>query len=235
VTTGLTTWLLRDDLAVARTGAQEMAEDLALLDAVRDDGRARLRIYRFHAPTLTLGRFQADDEVDTEACTRYGVEVVRRPTGGRALLHGAEVTYSVAMPKPPGADGAVDALYCAIAQSLIAGLAQLGIDAAVAAQPVAPAGAVCFTGVQGADLRVAGRKVCGSAQVQRGAFAMQHGSVLLDRLPFDEVDLLHFASDEDRDRTRAKLRASTVTLAELGVAADARAVADALIEGFGAA
>ncbi|MFN8028384.1 MAG: hypothetical protein U0W40_19100 [Acidimicrobiia bacterium] len=57
------------------------------------------------APALTLGRFQPDDDVDHAACAARGVDVVRRPTGGRALLHGADVTYSVAF-APPGGDAA---------------------------------------------------------------------------------------------------------------------------------
>ena len=96
-----------------------------------------------------------------------GVEVVRRPTGGRALLHGADLTYAVALPRPDGPAGHVDAVYRTIAAGLIAGLAGLGVTASVGEER-GPAGPVCFAAAQGADLRVGNRKLCGSAQVQRG-------------------------------------------------------------------
>jgi lipoate-protein ligase A len=82
---------------------------------------------------------------------------------------------------------------------------------------------------QGADLRVGDRKVCGSAQVQRGGAVLQHGSILLQRLAFDETDLVVGPHD------RAALRAATVTLAELGAATDVRVVAAAIVHGFGTA
>lgn len=225
-------WHLVDDLEVARDGAAEMEADLALLDRARSGGEARLRIYRFHAPTLTIGRFQPDTDVDVGAATRLGVDVARRPTGGRALLHGAEVTYAVALRRPPGTAGAVDALYCTLADALVRALAMLGVTAAVAPHPDPATSGVCLTGVQGADLRVGGRKVSGSAQLQRSGWVLQHGSILLGRLPFDEVDLLRFPTDDDRAAARAGLRSKTVTLEELGAPTDRRVVADALISGF---
>jgi lipoate-protein ligase A len=85
---------------------------------------------------------------------------------------------------------------------------------------------VCFAGQQGADLRVDDRKLCGSAQLHRDGAVLQHGSILLARLPFDETDLLVGEHD------RAHLRGATVTLEELGVVHDARHVARALIDGF---
>jgi len=202
-----------------------MAADLAMLDAVAAGGPPILRCYQWSTPALSVGRFQPDDDVDREACERFGVAVVRRPTGGRALLHGADFTYAVAMPEPPGPAGAVDALYRWIASALVRGLDLLGVEAAVARHE-GPAGAICMATQQGADLRVGARKVCGSAQVRHRGVVLQHGSILLDRLPFDETDLVIGGGN------RAALRAATVTLAELGARSDVRAVADAVVEGF---
>jgi lipoate-protein ligase A len=103
----------------------------------------------------------------------------------------------------------------------------------------ATAGPVCFASQQGADLRVGERKLCGSAQARtagsvperRTGSVLQHGSILLTRLPFDETDLVHPAPGEVL-ADRAELRQRTVTLDELGVDPDARRVADALVEGF---
>ena len=203
-----------------------MAADLDLLDATATDGTPRLRLYRWHPPALSLGRFQPDEDVDVDACVRLGVEVVRRPTGGRALLHGGDLTYAVSLPAGPAPN--VDATYVYLAGALRAGLARLGVTAEIARHD-GPAGAVCMATQQGADLRVGDRKVCGSAQVQRGAGVLQHGSILLDRLAFDETDLVVGEHD------RAALRAATVTLAELGAPHDPRVVADAVLEGFAAA
>lgn len=202
-----------------------MAADLALLDAVACGGPPTLRWYRWDPPALSLGRFQPDTDVDRDACARLGVEVVRRPTGGRALLHGGDLTYALALPQPAGAEGTVDATYRFIAAGIVAGLAALGVEAAVACQQ-GPAGPVCLATQQGADLRVGDRKVCGSAQVRRRGVVLQHGSILCQRLAFDETDLVTGGGDRDR------LRASTVTLAELGAPADPRVVADACTDGF---
>ena len=92
---------------------------------------------------------------------------------------------------------------------------------------------MCFAGQQGADLRVGDRKVCGSAQVRRDGAVLQHGSILLTRLPFDETDVLRPRPGAPAV-TRTELREATVTLEELGAPTAPRVVADALVEGFAA-
>jgi len=203
-----------------------MARDLAMLDEVRGGGGPVLRLYRWVRPTLSLGRFQDQDEIDHDACSRHGVDVVRRPTGGKALLHGGDLTYAAVLREPRGSAGSVDGVYRLLARPLIEGLAAVGIDARVAHHD-GPAGPVCFATQQGADLRVGDRKVCGSAQVRHDGVVLQHGSILLRRLAIDETTLVH------GDLDRAQLRAATVTLEELGVRPDARALAGALALAFG--
>ena len=228
---GSPSWRLVDDLDTPLDAAGQMAADLALLDAVVAGGPPVLRLYRWRPPALSLGRFQPEADVDAAACARRGVEVVRRPTGGRALLHGGDLTYAVALGEAAVGDAGagpgpgVDAVYRWLAGALIAGLARLGVDAAVAHHE-GPAGAVCMATQQGADLRVGDRKVCGSAQVRHRGGVLQHGSVLLDRLPFDETDLVAGGGD------REALRAATVTLRELGAPTEPRVVAAAVVEGF---
>ena len=224
-------WRLIDDLDAGVDAAGQMAADEALLDAVAAGASApALRLYRWVPPALSLGRFQPDDDVDLDACARLGIDVVRRPTGGQGLLHGGDLTYAVAMPLPAGTAGGVDAVYRWIADALIAGLARVGVTAAVARHD-GPAGPVCFAGQQGADLRVGDRKVCGSAQVRRDGAVLQHGSILLTRLPFDETDVL-LARPGAPAVTRDRLRGATVTLEELDAPTDPHLVADALVEGF---
>lgn len=224
-----TTWHLVDDLDAGYDAAGQMAADLALLDEAVAGAPPALRLYRWSPPALSLGRFQPDDDVDHDACRRLGVDVVRRPTGGRALLHGADLTYTVAMRRPGDASGAsVDAVYRLLAGALIAGLAELGVEAEIA-HADGPAGPVCFAGQQGADLRVGERKLCGSAQVHRDGAVLQHGAILLDRLGFDETDLLRGAAERGG---RARLRGATVTLRELAVPVEAHTVAAAVTAGF---
>jgi lipoate-protein ligase A len=215
-----------------------MAADLALLDEVASGADPVLRLYSWDPPALSLGRFQPDTDVDFAACRTHGVQVVRRPTGGRALLHGADLTYAVAMRRPSGSQGHVDALYRTLAGALIAGLAELGVTAEIGGDK-GPAGPVCFAAAQGADLRVGERKVCGSAQVQRGELVLQHGSLLIERLPFDELDLLHPEPNEaatgaprDLRRERERLRTRSVTLDELGITSDRAVVAASIVSGF---
>jgi lipoate-protein ligase A len=235
-------WCLVDDLAVRRDAPAQMAADVACLDEVAAGAPPVLRIYTWAGPALSLGRFQPDTDVDWDACRARGVEVVRRPTGGRALLHGGDLTYAVALPRPAGAAGHVDALYRTLAGALIAGLAELGVTATIGSDR-GPAGPACFAAAQGADLRVGDRKLCGSAQVQRGSVVLQHGSVLLDRLAFDELDLLappapadlaepSNATAPDTERAHRALRARSVTLRELGVDATPEVVGAALVAGF---
>jgi lipoyl(octanoyl) transferase len=216
-------WRLVDDVQVTRSGADQMHADVELMNEVRAGSTAALRLYTWASPALSLGRFQPETDVDTAACERHRVEVVRRPTGGAALLHGSDLTYAVAMPVETGSS--VQSSYDEIARALIAGLTLLGIDAAIARND-GPPGAVCFAGQQGADLRVGNRKVCGSAQLRRDGVVLQHGSILLRRLAIDETDLIMGSHSRDQ------LRQATVTLDELGAPHEPRVVADALITGF---
>lgn len=202
-----------------------MDADVQLLDEVANGATPALRLYTWAQPMLSIGRFQDVTDVDSTACDRLGVRVVRRPTGGAALLHGADLTYSVVMPLPAGRDGAVHQMYELIAHALIAGLELMGVHAAIARND-GPPGPVCFAGQQGADLRVANQKVCGSAQARQRGAVLQHGSILMRRLAIDESDVTSGPCD------RAALRNATVTLEELGAPCDPRRVAGAIVTGF---
>src|SRR3954466_1989396 len=96
-----------------------MAADLACLDEVATGGEPVLRLYAWSPPALSLGRFQPETDVDAARCAELGIEVVRRPTGGKALLHGADLTYAVALARPAGPAGHVDAVYRTIAAGVV--------------------------------------------------------------------------------------------------------------------
>ena len=103
---------LDDDRRGARIGgASRWPPTSACSTRSRPAPRRRCASTRWSPPALSLGRFQPDDDVDRDACARLGVDVVRRPTGGKALLHGGDLTYAVALPRPPGRAGTVRAVY----------------------------------------------------------------------------------------------------------------------------
>ena len=166
-----------------------MARDEALLDLVGErDGCAAFRTYGWVEPTLSLGYFQHYAAAEGEPRWR-GIPMVRRSTGGGAILHDREITYALAVPRShPLGRGGVD-LYRAV-HAAIAGLLE---NAGVVARrrgtvdPAAdPSGRplLCFADRDPEDLVVAGHKVVGSAQRRRSGAVLQHGSVLLARSPF---------------------------------------------------
>ena len=175
-------------------GATNMAVDEALLRSrVLTSGPPTVRFYGWRPPTVSLGYAQPlDGTIDRDRCAALGIGLVRRPTGGSAILHEGperEVTYSV-VAREGDFEGADDVLetYRVIGQGLVAGLARLGVAAQLAplirgrAEP-GGAPAFCFRRTGAYEIAVGARKLIGSAQRrQRGAF-LQHGSVVLDADP----------------------------------------------------
>ena len=163
-------------------GASNMAWDEALMARARETGESVFRVYGWREPTLSFGRHQAARVTYPAArLAERGVAVVRRLTGGRAVLHHREITYSVTAPAPPGET--LGESYAAINRLLVDGLGRLGVRAEAAA-PLAraprPDGAPCFETPTVGELVVAGRKLVGSAQVREHGALLQHGSVLID-------------------------------------------------------
>ena len=170
--------------AAGRSGAENMAIDRDLLDAVERDGEstAYLRLYRWDPPCLSFGRNEpALARYDRALIERLGLNVVRRPTGGRAVWHEHEVTYAVAA--PVAAFGSLRDSYLTIHARLALALRGLGAAADLARRPAYTAAlhaGACFAQPVGGEVVVAGRKVIGSAQVRQGNAFLQHGSILLD-------------------------------------------------------
>ena len=161
-------------------GPSNMAIDQALLDAA-EGGMGVLRLYRWDPACLSFGRNEpALRRYDRTRIEALGLDVVRRPTGGRAVWHADELTYAVACP----ADwfGDLRTAYRRIHEMLAEAIASLGLEPRLAAAPAAAlpvdAGA-CFAAPAGGEVLVGGKKVVGSAQVRQGSAMLQHGSVLL--------------------------------------------------------
>jgi lipoate-protein ligase A len=168
------------------TGAWNMAVDEVLLDgAAAASAPPTLRFYGWAPPCLSLGYFQSFDVVDVAACLSLGVDMVRRPTGGRAILHDRELTYSVALPlRLLGSDRGLLPSYHRLSLALARGLRQLGAPVVLAPESAAEAvpnqGPVCFDRPSAHEILLDGRKLVGSAQVRRATAILQHGSILIE-------------------------------------------------------
>lgn len=166
------------------SGALNMALDDALLHAVANGSSPPvLRLYRWRPATLTLGYAQpVAASIDLEACHAAAIEVVRRPTGGRAVLHDREVTYAVIAPVGAPFGTSIAESYRVIAGVLLETLRRFHLAAElVPGQARGQQGrAVCFTAPAQHELVVAGCKVAGCAQKRRGAAFLQHGSLPLE-------------------------------------------------------
>src|ERR1700730_14239684 len=167
-------------------GGWNMAVDEVLLDGVAEGSAPpTLRFYEWAPPCLSLGYFQPFEVVDVDGCRSLGVDVVRRPPGGRAILHDRELTYSVALPLSLlGGDGGVLPSYHRLSLALERGLNRLGIPVVLApetaAQTASDHGPVCFDRPSAHEILLDGRKLVGSAQVRRATAILQHGSILIE-------------------------------------------------------
>lgn len=159
-----------------------MALDHALLERARASGETVVRVYTWTRPTLSLGRNQpARDRYDLQRVDALGIDVVRRPTGGRALLHNRELTYSVTGPVED--DASLRGDYARINRLLVHALSRLGVDTTVApdgALASPPSVAPCFEEPAAGELTWRGRKLVGSAQWRDCDAYLQHGSILVD-------------------------------------------------------
>jgi lipoate-protein ligase A len=162
-----------------------MARDRRLLDELVAGARpATLRFYLWNPPCISLGLGQREDILDVDKVVSAGLDVVKRPTGGQALLHDRELTYSiVASQEDPVVGGTLMRTYHAITAAFLSGLATLGVTgegAPCAPRPAAGLSSVCFASASAEEVLVGGRKLLASAQWRsRGAF-LQHGSLLLE-------------------------------------------------------
>jgi lipoate-protein ligase A len=205
------------------SGPDNMALDHAMADTA-SPREALLRFYGWSSPTISLGRNQpAAGRYDLDRVRGLGIQFVRRPTGGRAVLHDHEVTYSVVFPAREL--GGLRRAYRLINEALVAGLALLGVQAGLAASTLArrrPSLRACFDGSAEGEVVVGGRKLLGSAQARIGGTVLQHGSLLLS----GDQALLAQA-------TGVPLEHAPVTLSELVDPVPAHdEVTDALARGF---
>jgi len=223
-------------------GATNMAIDEAILMALAEGkSQPTLRFFAWEPPCLSIGYNQAADEVDITQCQPAGLDFVRRPTGGRAILHTDELTYSiVSLQGEPRVVGGVVESYRRLSAGLVRGLRLLRVDVAQAEHgTVAPTGqdadvsAACFDAPSAYEVTAGGKKLVGSAQVRRKGTVLQHGSLPLQG---DITRICHYLvvpSEERREELRQELwaRATSLELV-LGRVVPFVRVVEALVKGF---
>ena len=201
-----------------RSGAANMAVDESIAEAAAGgDVPPTLRFYSWQSPTVSLGRFQKIADIDEARVAEQGYDLVRRATGGRAILHADELTYSVIGPiaEPHMAGGVMDA-YQRFSNALLSGLTILGLkaeNAGARARAVREMSAACFEMPSAYEITAGGRKLMGSAQSRRKGYVLQHGSLPLRGDVARLVDVLALPC-ASKDHLRQQLRRQAVTLAE---------------------
>ncbi len=178
-----------------------MALDEAVSEAVRQKlSPPTLRLYQWDRPSLSIGYFQKMSDVDIDYCDKKGYPLVRRLTGGRAILHDSELTYSLsASTDSPLFKGTLLETYTILSNAMILGLKLIGMDAEVSFRRKKSAGygnPACFRAVSYGEITVGGKKIIGSAQKRYKDGFLQHGSILLD-LDADELSKALGLNDED--------------------------------------
>lgn len=231
----LATWRLLE--TGWQDGATNMAIDEAIMEAVAaGEQPPTLRFYGWQPACLSLGYAQPWQVVDWEGCAARGWEVVRRPTGGRAILHVDELTYSVVGPEQePRLQGGILPSYLRLSDALAAGLEQLGVTPQRAGAPGqgGAQGPVCFDQPSNYEITSGGRKLVGSAQARRRGMVLQHGTLPLYGDLRRIVHALQFAGEAARRDAATALTASALTLEEsLGQRVSYEEAVAALAAGF---
>ncbi len=222
--------LLRDSAA---PGAWNMAVDEALAESVAAGASPPvLRLYRWAPPCLSLGFAQPHGAADAAYCAAHSVDIVRRPTGGRAVLHHLELTYGFAAPLGSGPfTFDLQAAYRTICAALIEGLGRLGVAAQLSGTPeepmIRPTAAIpCFVGPAAGEVIAGERKLIGSAMRRIGDAILQHGAILEGWDGTLQAGCLGLPDD-------GALRPAVVTLTDLlGAAPASEAQAAAIAAGF---
>jgi len=220
-------------------GPFNMAADQAIAEAVGNgDVPPTLRLYGWSPACLSLGYTQPVTDVDRVRLGERGWLVVRRLTGGRAILHVDELTYSVCAPETdPRMSGGIVESYRRLSRGLMSGLQLLGteVDADAAAEDAHRfKGAVCFEVPSDYEITAFGRKLLGSAQARRsGQAVLQHGTLPLYGDVARICDALVFSSDAGRQEARLRVAQRAITLEEaLGKAVSYDEAVSAMMRGF---
>ena len=224
------------------TGIQHAAMNMAIDEAIlthhlQGEAPPTLRVFRWSQPSISLGRFQSvEREILSDICAQQGIAVVRRPTGGRAVYHHDEFTYSIVIGKSYGVPAGVVSAYAYLARGLLAALNLLGVRAELSDERVSKyPSAACFASSTQADLTSGGFKLVGSAQVWKDDALLQQGSLPLDDRAADFFNMLRFPDEAARQEALAQYREKTTPLHTFVPGASWDDVANTFRVGFGEA
>src|SRR5262249_1813757 len=201
------------------TGLQDATLNMAIDEAIlihhlHGEVPPTLRVFRWNRPAISLGRFQnVEREVELARCHERGVALVRRPTGGRAVYHYDEFTYSIVISKQHGVPSGIVAAYAYLSQGLLAALQLLGVQAEISDERIKKhPSAACFASSTQADLTSGGFKLVGSAQVWKEDVLLQQGSLPLEDRAGSFFDLLHYPDEAMRQLALATYYKQTTPL-----------------------
>jgi lipoate-protein ligase A len=199
-------------------GPWNMAVDEAVLEAVGSGASLpTLRLYAWDPPCLSLGYAQPVSDVDLTHLRERGWDLVRRPTGGRAILHTDELTYSVAAPlDDPRVSGSLLESYNRLAQALLAALKRLGLPVEIQDHAAIPAAQntnpVCFEVPSTYEITAGGKKLVGSAQARRKEGVLQHGTLPLSGDLTRILQVLVYPDEDSRARAAVRLQECATTV-----------------------
>jgi len=220
-------------------GATNMAVDEAILYALAEgQSLPTLRFFQWSPPCLSLGYNQSWHELDEAACRRLGYTWTRRPTGGKAILHTDELTYSLIIPQDdPRIEGGILQSYRVLSYGLLRGLRKLGVTAQQAeksaGQPgLRRSGPVCFDTPSRYEITWQGKKLIGSAQLRRSKMVLQHGTLPLCGDLNRIIEALNFSDEEGAQQKQLLPRRATTLAEALGQVLPFATVAAALAEGL---
>lgn len=201
-------------------GADQMAMDKAVLEHASEIGKPTMRVYFWKPYCISLGFHQSVKSIDMDRCRRDTIDVVRRPTGGRAVLHAEEVTYSVIIPKEHSFFSQnISDVYNKISMGLCAGIQKLGIPARLEKRSLdmrahyqSSLAASCFSAAARNEILVEGKKLVGSAQRNLAMGILQHGSILVDEAHLNLPDYLSQVPEAEKKSMKDTIAGKTVTM-----------------------
>ena len=212
------------------TGFMNMAIDEAIMIAHREGlVPPTIRFYQWSPPAVSLGYFQdLKKEIDVDVCKNLGIDIVRRPTGGKAVLHDKELTYSfIIKENHPLVNDSILETYKKISGGIIRGLSYLGIKAEIV--PLreklkssssgneikskirhSDIKSICFSVPSQYEVQVMGKKIVGSAQVRKREIVLQHGSLLIELEKDKLFSVFNFPSAQIRERLKTRFKATSL-------------------------
>jgi len=212
------------------TGFMNMAIDEAIMIAHREGlVPPTIRFYQWSPPAVSLGYFQdLKKEIDIDVCKNLGIDIVRRPTGGKAVLHDKELTYSfIIRESHPLVNNSILETYKKISGGMIRGLSYLGIKAELvplreklkstpsrneAKSKISHLDfkSICFSVPSQYEVQVEGEKIVGSAQVRKREIVLQHGSLLIELEKDKLFSVFNFPSAKTRERLKIRFKATSL-------------------------